>query len=151
MKVGLLPAANLFQLLAIGTYITSLILIPFKTRDPQWEMYGISILLLGWGSVLDGHIYAWFANPLAIFCFVRMRKSPVLCVCFGVLALLLAHDFDKVDSLGFDRSQDVRMGRVIALGMGSYFWLGSLALTLLASCLHLVLHMQSRKNQQQSP
>jgi len=124
--------------LAIYTYIVSLFLVPYHTREPQMEMNGLTIYFLGWVAAFDDHIFAWFANPLAIFCFIFIRKYPALCVLFSISALLLAHDFYKVGSLGFDSSGDIYKGQVVALGSGSYIWLCSLALIFLASCVQFV-------------
>ncbi len=127
--------------LAICTFLVSLVLTPYKTWDPEMEMYGITVLLLGWMAVFDHYIFAWYANPLMIFSWYWMRKAPLstplLCVCLNVLAFLLALDFNKVESLGWDSSGDIILGKVIGLGAGSYVWLGSLALTTLASVLHM--------------
>lgn len=105
------------------------------------ESSGLIILLFGWSEMIGSKfVLAWLANPLTIFCFFRMKKSPALCVCLGVLAFLLALDFYRAVGLsfGFDSARDMRFGQIVGLREGSYIWLFSVLLTLLASGMHLV-------------
>ena len=129
--------AKALRILAIVIYTASLLLAPYKTRDPVMEAIGIFILSFGWVS-LYGLMTAWLANPLVIFCFFQMKNKPALCSVLSVLALLAAHDFNKVHSLGFDSGRDIYAGEVIGIGLGCYVWLSSLAITFFASLVFLL-------------
>ncbi|RST46321.1 hypothetical protein [Variovorax sp. DXTD-1] len=131
-------AANVCRLLAVVLYLSSLVLTPYHTREPEMEMRGILVLLVGWAVIPDTHVCAWIANPMAIFCFVWMKKSPVLCVGLALAALALAHDFRSVETLGFDSGRDMDAGTVVGFGAGSYVWLSSLLLTLIASIMSFI-------------
>ena len=139
-----MTAANIFRLLAVALYLCSLALTPYHAKEPVMEMRGILVLLVGWAVIPDAHVFAWIANPLAIFCFIRMRKSPALCVGLALAALAFAHDFRSVESLGFDSGREIEAGTVVGFGAGSYVWLSSLLLTLVASILSFMAHRRAR-------
>jgi hypothetical protein len=125
--------ADLIRILAIATYVASLSFPAYVTRDPHMQENGFGILLLGWGSMLDRHMTAWLANPLVILCFIRMKTHPRLSIALSTLAIAVAHDFAKVDTLGWDSARDVYAGEVIRLHIGSYLWVTALVLTFAAS------------------
>ena len=129
--------ANLLRTLAIVTYITALALPSYKTLAPSMEMTGLELLIFGWISIL-GLMTAWLANPIVIFCFFRMEAKPYLCTALGLMAILAAHDFTKVGSLGYDSIHERHLGTVVGLNVGSYFWIVSLLLTFLASLAYLI-------------
>ena len=102
------------------------------------QLSGLTLLFLGWGSVLTGHT-SWIANPLFLYCVVCMTIRPRLALLAAAMALTAAHDFASVASLGFDSSGDIEAGEVTHLKVGAYLWFGSLALAFLASSLHVCL------------
>jgi hypothetical protein len=126
--------ADSLRIFAFSVYVASLLFPPYITSDPAMQESGFSVLILGWVSMLPPpFITAWLANPLMIFCFFRMKATPRLCVVLSVLAILAAHDFASIESLGWDSSREVAAGTVRGLGAGSLLWLAALALTLAAS------------------
>jgi hypothetical protein len=125
--------ADLIRNLAIATYVASLLFPPYVTRDPHMQESGLAILLLGWATMLDMHMTAWLANPLVIFCFFRMKTSPGLSIALSALAMAAAHDFAKVDTLGWDSGRDIYAEEVFGLHIGSYLWVTALILTFVAS------------------
>ncbi len=131
---------TLLRSIAAIAYLASLALPPYKTLDPHMEELGITILLFGWISVFG--LTSWLANPLIIYCLFRMNAKPYLCSILSTLALLAAHDFNKVKSLGWDSGGEIYYGTVTGLNYGCYLWLSSLVLTLMAS---LACWINSRK------
>ena len=123
---------NAFRMLAILTYSWSLLFPAFKTSDPHFEEIGLFILLFGWITLLE-LMTAWLANPMVLFCFFRMNRTPRLCLFLSVAAIVAAHDVFNIKSVGFDSSRDIYHGRVWGLEAGGYLWLGSLIFTLIAS------------------
>jgi hypothetical protein len=124
--------ASSLRILAISVYVASLLFPPYITRHPAMQESGFTILVFGWFSLL-GLSMAWLANPLVIFCFFRMKTSPRLCRALSVLAIVVAFDFARVKTLGWDSSRDEHAGAVVGFGVGSYLWLAALALALMAS------------------
>jgi hypothetical protein len=133
LNMNIVAFGNFLRKLAVGAYLLSLMLPPFKTIDPDAQQLGLSILLTGWGALLDWEIHAWLANPLAIYCFFRMKSKPYLCAILGIWAIFLAQDFDKVKTLGWDSGGEMYSGTVVGINIGCYVWLSSLVVTFLAS------------------
>lgn len=137
--------ATALRTIAIATYLVSLALPPFNTRAPEMQELGVTILLFGWGSLLGpDRLYAWLANPMVIFCFIRMKKNPALCFAAALLAIVAAYDFNQVHTLGWDSSRDMYWGTVMGINVGSYIWLASLLTTPVASISHLIASRRAR-------
>jgi hypothetical protein len=140
--------AHLTRTVAFGLFALALIMVPFRTAEPQMEMRGVELLLLGWGSLLMWK-FAWLANPLFIAALLSARKFPRSALVGSGLALLLAAlEFPYVESVGFDSGRDIEASRVIGVGPGAYLWLTSLSLGLLSCALRLIaiLHLRRSTN-----
>ena len=124
------------RILTAVLYMTSLLMTPYRTLDPNLQMRGFEILIFGWGGLPN--TLAWLANPLLISSLIVMPKRPILAIIASTLALLLSMDFKDVQSLGWDSSRDVEAGQVISIGVGAYVWLASIGFTLLASIMSAI-------------
>jgi len=128
------PGAGLYQvirILATMLYTASLLMIPYRTLNPNLQMRGFELLVFGWGS-LPGTL-AWLANPLLILSLIVMKKRQTTAIFAGASALLLSMDFKSVQTLGWDSGRDIEAGQVVSIDMGAYVWLASIAFTLIAA------------------
>ncbi|MFC0668677.1 hypothetical protein ACFSKY_14685 [Azotobacter chroococcum] len=119
---------------AIAAYISSLIFPAYQIRFGMGP-FGIEALLLGWVTLFSA-MTAWLANPIVIFCFFNMKATPRLCTVIGALALLAAHDFHNIKTLGFDSNRDKYANEVLGINAGCYLWLASLAISFVASAIY---------------
>lgn len=140
-----IETAKYLRWFAIGIYSISLLLPAYLTREPHMQQIGLMLLLFGWVTLFQS-ITSWLANPLIFFCFYFMQSKPYLCTILAGIAILLAHDFYKVESMGWDSSYEIYQGEVIGINIGCYLWLSSLVLTLLASILYLLASRRAAQN-----
>jgi hypothetical protein len=117
-----LPSARTLSIVALSLWVASLALTGLVLYAKQQRMTGAEILAMGWLSPLMGN-FAWFANPLFLWAFIRLqtRKSAVA---LTVLAILLSLDTFRLSNYLLDEGGGSTS--VYAYGWGVVLWFAAL-------------------------
>ncbi len=93
------------------------------------KAYGFMLLLIGWAGILSGS-FAWFANPLFIYCVACAQDGKKIAYLPALFAVILAST-----TFLFSESANFNIGsmQLYGYGIGFYLWLTAMCLNLLAA------------------
>ncbi len=123
------PSEKTLSFAALSLWLASLVLtgLAFYAKDER--AVGVAILTMGWLSLLIGNL-AWFANPLFLWAFIRLRHNQ-RAVGLALLALLLSLDTFRLSSYWSDEGGGATT--VYAYGWGVMLWIAALCVLVAAA------------------
>ena len=108
-------------------WLVSLALTGFSLNSNQDSWPGIAILITGWLAALAGN-FAWFANPLFLWAFVRLRADRPA-VGRSLLAVVVALDTLRLSEISTGNGVSLLWG----YGWGALLWLAAMCILLAAA------------------
>ncbi len=106
---------------------------------------GFGALVSGWmlAFFYGGAAFAWFANPIYIAAFCIAGKVPLVSIGLTAIAILIALTFLNGGELLLNEAGNT--GYVTQIGIGYWFWLGSMVGLLFYSIVNLVAKIKAKK------
>lgn len=121
------PSSKRLANIAMTLWLVSLALTGFSLNSNQDSWPGIAILIAGWLGGLAVN-FAWFANPLFLWAFVRLRTDKPA-VGRSLLAVVLAFDTLRLSEIPNGNGVSLLWG----YGWGALLWLAAMCILLAAA------------------
>lgn len=110
---------------------------------------GFEALVMGWMLALFqfGGAVAWLANPFYFVALFTVRKDPEVALGFSIAAILIARSF--LDGGELLLNEAGHTAYITEIGIGYWFWLGSMVILLVTSGVNLVAKIKAKRMNKQ--